>query len=78
MTTRGHDRRPWLILSRQEALALQHAALASLERQGHVQVYPEALARALRQVDLQLRYMDGGADGEVPSVEGALWREAAS
>ena len=74
----GSDRRPWLILSRTEAVALQVAALASLEHQGYVQVLPVALLKALRQVDLQVRWIDGAADGEVPSVELALQREAAS
>jgi hypothetical protein len=74
--SRGGDRRPWLILSRSEAIALQAAALASLERPRGLTAPPEALARALRMVDLQLRYIDeGAADGLAPTVEGALARE---
>jgi hypothetical protein len=74
----GADRRPWLILSRAEAVALQEAALESITRQWPVQVVPPVLARALRQIDLQVRYIDGGVDGEVPSVHLSLEREAAS
>jgi hypothetical protein len=73
---RGPDRRPWLILSRTEAVALQAAALRGLERGSKLEPAPSGLARALRMIDNQLRYIDGAADGVPPSIERALQREA--
>ena len=69
------DRRPWLILSRKEALALQQAATRVCPHERPPRRLPEALARALRQIDLQLRFIDGAADGESPSTDAATERE---
>jgi hypothetical protein len=69
------DRRPWLILSASEATALQLAALASLEQGRGIQAATAVLARALRMIDVQLRYIEGFEDGEEPSVRAALRRE---
>ena len=71
----GGDHRPWLILSRSEAVALQQAAMASLESARGIREPSRTLARAFRVLDLQLAYIDGGADGEEPSIRGALLRE---
>jgi hypothetical protein len=71
----GPDHRPWLILSRREALALQRAALEGLERGQHVLAPPPDLARALRMIDTQLRWIEGSVDGDEPNVTAALLRE---
>jgi hypothetical protein len=70
------DRRPWLILSRTEALALVEAALQICPQERAPKGVSEALARALRVVDLQLRWIDGSADGDEPNVTSALVRES--
>jgi hypothetical protein len=73
------DRRPWLILSRAEALALQRAALESLETyRGSRPTVPASLARALRMIDNQIRWIDGYSDGEAADVHAALLRETFS
>lgn len=69
------DRRPWLILSRTEALALQDAALESLAVGRGLRAPSVALKRALRMVDNQLRWIDGSADGEPNDIKAALRRE---
>jgi len=66
-----NDRRPWLILSAREARALQCAALESAVRSAD-------LERALRQVDLQLRWIEGAADGAEPSQYAAVLRNGVS
>jgi len=65
----GADRRPWLILSRTEAVALR-AAVQRSQRDSE----PVALRRALEQIDLQLAYIDHGR-GEEPSKYAAYLRE---
>ena len=72
----GPDRRPWIILSRTEALALQQAALASLEHGRCLGPVPPVLARALRMIDNQVRWIAGAADGQEPSAAAASEREA--
>jgi hypothetical protein len=71
------DRRPWLILSQSEAEALYYAALSHRGRRS------AALERALRQVDLQIRWIEDGPvpdDDDVypcePTVRLALERQA--
>lgn len=71
----GADHRPWLILSRKEAIALQTAALRTCQCERPPKVLPEALVRALRQVDLQLRYIEGALDGEEPTPNAAVERD---
>lgn len=69
------DRRPWLIISRAEAIALENAVLAGLAQGIGLRAAPD-LVRALRVIDSQLRYIQGAADGVVPSVAEAVLREA--
>lgn len=69
------DRRPWLIISRSEAIALQQAALGQLASSRGLRPLPTVLARALRVIDLQLRFIDGAADGLVPNKQEAVLRE---
>lgn len=71
----GADHRPWLILSRTEAIALQAASLETCPCERHPRRLPEALARALRQIDLQLRYIEGALDGDEPTPRAAVERE---
>lgn len=67
------DRRPWLILSRREAIAVREA-LAEAPRQG-----PPDLQRALRIIEAQLAWIEGGSDRledqDRPSIAHALQRE---
>lgn len=69
------DRRPWLILSRAEAIALENAVLQLLAREQDHAAVPAALGRALRVIEKQLRYIEGSADGGEPSILEALLRE---
>lgn len=72
----GPDRRPWLIISRAEAIALEGAALLALTSGMDLGAAPTSdLVRALRVIDSQLRYIQGAADGVVPSVAEAVLRE---
>jgi hypothetical protein len=70
------DHRPWLIISRREALALQAAALRMCPGQRAIHPLSADLVRALRVIDNQLRFLDGSLDGEAPGVAAALAREA--
>ena len=56
----GADRRPWLILSRREAVALRDEVLGALANAAD-------LARALHMIDLQLGFIDDGV-GEVEDL----------
>ena len=69
------DHRPWLILSRSEAIALHAAAHKTCSCQRVPRAATGPLARALRIIDLQLRFIDGALDGDQPSVAAALERE---
>ena len=67
--TDGHDRRPWLILSRREAEAL-YLPLITWENEN------TDLGRALRVIRAQLRFIRHRDDGSLkPDVKGALERE---
>lgn len=61
------DRRPWLILSKREAEALYNATVLSEDMD-------EDLVRALRQIQLQLEWIESG-HGEPPNVNKALVRD---
>lgn len=63
----GGDRRPWLILSQREARAIW-ARLSVYEREN------SDLGRAVRQIKLQLAWLNGGGIEE-PSIAGAIERE---
>ena len=62
----GADRRPWLILSRREGVAL-------LRR-----VPGPALEQALRELQVQIAWIDGESENGKPSITAALQREASS
>jgi hypothetical protein len=62
------DHRPWLIISQREARALIAAGLRT------VQPDPD-LARAIRVLRLQLRFIDGDDEGLRPTIRAALERE---
>jgi hypothetical protein len=69
--TDKHDRRPWLILSRREAIALELAVLDAMSRG----LQPdEELERAMRMVRQQLLYIDSG-HGNAPQAAAAVRRE---
>jgi hypothetical protein len=67
------DRRPWLILSAREARALELAAIATVLRSAQ-SVEPD-LARALRQVHLQMQWIDGVSGSEAPDARAAVRRD---
>lgn len=75
MSKGGIDRRPWLILSRREALALQQAALRPCPGERAPRTVSGALARALRVIDLQLMFIEGGLDGEQSTPNSAVERD---
>lgn len=68
--TKAIDRRPWLILSRREALALQALAHGR-------PVHTPVLQRALNNIERQVAWIDGTGTEPVLS-EDALKEEAAA
>lgn len=62
------DRRPWLILSRREAEALYAACVAGDDMS-------EDLGRALRQIRLQIQWIEEGSEFHRPSITNALRRQ---
>jgi hypothetical protein len=75
MNAGPRDRRPWLILSRSESLALYSVANQALEWMSLEEV-PRDLARALRMIEHQVAWIDHGSALTRPSIDAALKREA--
>lgn len=67
----GVDRRPWLILSRREAIALEQAARYAID---HGAAQLADLERALREIRSQLLYIDANY-GEEPTPTAAVLRD---
>ena len=67
----GGDRRPWLILSRREVIALCNCARGE-------PYDSQDFERALRQANLQLAYIEDGPDGHKPDITETLIREMRS
>jgi mRNA-degrading endonuclease toxin of MazEF toxin-antitoxin module len=63
------DHRPWLILSKREAVALRNAVVVG-------PAPSQDLVRALRQITLQLEWIERGY-GHEPEVAAALERQRA-